>query len=62
MTTEEFLARLSHVKKAGPNQWKAQCPSHEDTSGDSLSITSPSRVSPLHVCTSAALAGPNAAR
>lgn len=25
-----FLSRLQHLKPRGPNQWRAQCPAHED--------------------------------
>jgi hypothetical protein len=34
---DRLLARLEGVQKAGPNRWKARCPSHHDRS-PSLSI------------------------
>lgn len=32
MHVEELLARLTKVKKAGPDKWVACCPAHEDRS------------------------------
>jgi hypothetical protein len=37
MSAENFLSRLSKVKKTGPGKWIARCPAHEDK-GPSLSI------------------------
>src|SRR6266849_3831549 len=33
-----LLSKLSHVKRAGADQWTARCPAHDDSSNDSLSI------------------------
>jgi len=38
MTAEEILRQFTHVKRANPTAWTARCPSHEDTSCDSLSL------------------------
>jgi hypothetical protein len=37
MIVDEFLARLDHVREAGPNKWTARCPGHDDHE-NSLSV------------------------